>query len=179
MSDSNSKSRLTTWFHQWRTPLRKFLAAKGAVRPADLDDVAQEVFLRLMRYDKVEVVEHPQAYLYKMAANVAAEWAIRTRNQRPHRSKWLENLASEAGRPEEELSRTEMQSQLMEALNGLTARQREILKLRFIENLTELQTAERLTISQRIVRRQMIKSYAKLRDRMQAELIEKVPHGRE
>jgi RNA polymerase sigma factor (sigma-70 family) len=178
MSDLDTKSRLSTWFRQWRTPLRKFLSARGAVQAADLDDVAQEVFLRLMRYDKVDVVEHPQAYLYKMASNVAAEWAIRTRNQRPHRSKWLENLAADSG-PDEELSRAETRIQLMQALTVLTARQREILKLRFVENLTESQTATRLAISQRIVRRQIVKSYAKLRDCMHKDLIEKVPHGRE
>jgi hypothetical protein len=32
-----------------------------------------------MRYDRAELIERPQAYLYKMASNVAAEWAIRGR----------------------------------------------------------------------------------------------------
>jgi RNA polymerase sigma-70 factor (ECF subfamily) len=178
MSDVDTKSRLTAWFRQWRTPLRKFLSAKGAVQVADLDDVAQEVFLRLMRYDKTDIIEHPQAYLYKMAANVAAEWAIRTRNRRPHRSRWLENLASDSG-PDEELTRAETHARLMRALGSLTPRQREILKLRFVNNLTEAQAAERLAISQRVVKRQMIKSYARLRDVMHDDLIEKVPHGRE
>lgn len=178
MNNLDTKNRLTTWFRQWRTPLRKFLSAKGAVQTADLDDVAQEVFLRLMRYDKVDIVEHPQAYLYKMAANVAAEWAIRTRNRRPHRSEWLDKLAVESG-PHEELARAETRRDLTRALASLTARQREILKLRFVENLTEAQTAARLAISQRIVKRQMIKSYARLRDRMHDDVIEKVPHGRE
>jgi RNA polymerase sigma-70 factor (ECF subfamily) len=178
MSDVETKSRLTAWFRQWRTPLRKFLSAKGAVQPADLDDVAQEVFLRLIRYDKADIVEHPQAYLYKMASNVAAEWAIRTRNRRPHRSQWLEPLASDSA-PDEELTRAETHARLMLALSSLTARQREILKLRFVNNLTEAQAAERLAISKRVVKRQMIKSYAKLRDVMHDDLIEKVPHGRE
>lgn len=50
-------------------------------RPADFDDVAQEVFLRLLRYDAAQIVEHPQAYLFKMASNVAAEWSIRSSNR--------------------------------------------------------------------------------------------------
>ena len=178
MSDPDTHDRLIAWFRQWRTPLRKFLSAKGAVQAADLDDVAQEVFLRLMRYDNIDIVEHPQAYLYKMASNVAAEWAIRTRNRRPHRSAWLENLAAESG-PEHELTHAQTQVQLMQALSSLTARQREILKLRFVDNLTEAQAAERLAISRRIVKRQMIRSYAKLRDVMHEDVIEKVPHGRE
>ena len=60
MSDQDSKSRLADWFRRWRVPLRKFLAGKGAIRVSDLDDVAQEVFLRLMRYERADLIEHPQ-----------------------------------------------------------------------------------------------------------------------
>ncbi len=59
----------------------QILVGRGAVRVADLDDVAQEVFLRLLRYETAEVVQHPQAYIFKMAANVTAEWAIRSRHR--------------------------------------------------------------------------------------------------
>ena len=47
-----------------------------------MDDAAQEVFLRLLRYDRGELVENPQAYLFKVATNVAAEWSIRARRER-------------------------------------------------------------------------------------------------
>ena len=53
----------------WRAPLRKFLMGHGAVSGADVNDVAQEVFLRLLRYDRAELIEYPQAYLFKMASN--------------------------------------------------------------------------------------------------------------
>jgi RNA polymerase sigma-70 factor (ECF subfamily) len=178
MADSDTKKRLAAWFSQWRAPLRKFLVAKGAVPAADLDDVAQEVFLRLMRYEKAELVEHPQAYLYKMASNVAAEWAIRSRNRHPHQAKWLESLTTDS-RPEEEIVRAEEQSQLLRSIAGLSARQREILQLYFVEGLTLSEAAERLGLSQRIVKRQLVKSYAKLRDQMAVESIERIPHGRE
>ena len=32
---------------------------KGAIPVSDLDDVAQEVFLRLMRYERADLIEHP------------------------------------------------------------------------------------------------------------------------
>lgn len=53
-----TQHRLVDWFQRWRTPLRRFLASRSAIRPADLDDVAQEVFLRLLRYDAARIVEH-------------------------------------------------------------------------------------------------------------------------
>jgi hypothetical protein len=60
MTDRDAKRRLADWFRRWRVPLRKFLLGKGAIPAADLEDVAQEVFLRLMRYDRSELIEHPQ-----------------------------------------------------------------------------------------------------------------------
>ena len=95
MTEADPKRRLTDWFRQWRGPLRKFLVGRGAVPAADLDDVAQEVFLRLMRYGRTELIEHPQAYLFKMASNVAAEWSIRARYVRSREPEWLAGLAGE------------------------------------------------------------------------------------
>src|SRR5260370_42692544 len=95
MTSPESKKRLSAWFQQWRMPLRKFLIRKGTVRSADLDDVAQEVFLRLLRYERAELIEHPQAYLYKVAANVAAGWAIRARSSHPHEPRWLAELSAD------------------------------------------------------------------------------------
>src|SRR5438034_3465283 len=96
MGEVDPKRRLADWFRQWRSPLRKFLLRRGSVPASDLDDIAQEVFLRLMRYDRTELIEHPQAYLFKMATNVAAAWAIRGRHMRAHEPKWLAELADES-----------------------------------------------------------------------------------
>ena|SRR2546427_7067363 len=65
MGEVDPKRRLADWFRQWRSPLRKFLLRRGSVPASDLDDIAQEVFLRLMRYDRTELIEHPQAYLFQ------------------------------------------------------------------------------------------------------------------
>jgi len=46
-------------------------------RPADLDDLAQEVYLRLVRIKDEDVlarVREPMAYIYGIAANVLADW---------------------------------------------------------------------------------------------------------
>src|SRR5712671_376693 len=130
MTSPDSKNRLSAWFQQWRLPLRKFLIRKGTVLSADLDDVAQEVFLRLMRYDRTELIEHPQAYLFKMATNVAAEWAIRGRHMRTHEPKWLAELGDES-QVEDKAGHIELQDEIERALLTLTSQQREVLKLQF------------------------------------------------
>ena len=178
MSIQDSKSRLADWFRQWHGPLRKFLVGRGAVPASDLDDVAQEVFLRLMRYERAELIEHPQAYLYKMATNVAAEWAIRGRHVRPHDSKWLAGLVAEE-RPEDEASQAELQDEVERALSTLTARQREVLKLQFFEGMSRVQIAEKIGATERSVKRTLVKSYELLRIRLDAQLLTGVTDGRE
>ena len=175
---SPAQSRLADWFHQWRRPLRRFLIRHGALRTADVDDVAQEVFLRLLRYDRAELVTHPQAYLYKIAANVAAEWSIRSRLTKPHSPEWLEGLQSE-DEPEDRFARRQAQAEIERALNTLTARQRAVLKLQFFESLGHEEIAVRLNITPRVVRRTIMNSYELLRGQLSRELMGALVHGRE
>lgn len=170
--------RLSDWFRQWRSPLRKFLAARGAVGAADLDDVAQEVFLRLMRYERADLIEHPQAYLFKMATNVVAERSLRMRHSRPHESRWLDGLLAD-DRPEDNVARGAAQREIERALNTLTARQREVLKLQFSEGLSHAAIADRLGTTPRSIKRIVIKSYQKLRHELDPDLLGVISHGPE
>src|ERR1700732_2368661 len=121
MTAPETAARIGQWYRRWRAPLRKFLARRGAVRSADLDDVAQEVFVRLLRYERAELVEHPQAYLFKMALNVAAEWAIRARNTQPHDASWLTDLLSDEQADQGAFCHV-THAEIERALNTLTSR---------------------------------------------------------
>lgn len=160
--------RLVHWFREWRTPLRRFLSLRRKVASADIDDVAQEVFLRMLRYDRSELVQHPEAYLYKMAANVAAEWSMRSSRRQPHAAQWLEGLEAEST-PETEFQRESEELDLRRALEKLPPRAREVLRLHFAEGLAHEAIAVRLGLTRRVVKREMIRAYAALRSTLQAE----------
>lgn len=154
-------ARLTDWFQlfrRWRSPLRKM----WFLTESDLDDVAQEVFLRLLRYDNADLIEHPQAYLLRMAANVLGEWNMRSQRRQPHDARWLEELQSESD-PECEAARESANGLLHKALASLPPRQQEVLRLHFGEGLERAQIAERLKTSERSVKRDLITAYAALR----------------
>jgi len=177
MTTQDAKHRLSDWYRQWRWPLRKFLG-RSSVPQADVEDVAQEVFLRLMRYERAQIVEHPQAYLFKIASNVAAEWAIRARQRQPHEPIWLATLTA-IEQPEAEVVREAAQDQLERALEKLTPRQRQVLKLFFADGLAQAEIALQLGETRRSVRRQLAKSYEKLRAELDSNLLETLTHGRE
>ncbi len=163
-----TQDRLAHWFREWRAPLRRFLASRRKVAPADIDDVAQEVFLRMLRYDRSELVSHPEAYLYKMAANVAAEWSMRSSRRQPHAADWLLDLEAEST-PEGEFQRDSEQADLRNALGALSPRAFEVLRLHFAEGLTHEAIGLRLGLSRRVVKREMIRAYATLRAMLRAD----------
>ena len=178
MSPSPPQKSLSDWFQRWRSPLRRFLAGRGAVRVADLDDIAQEVFLRLLRYESSEVVEHPQAYIFKMASNVASEWAIRARHRLAHDPRWLNHLVAKDS-VEEAFDTYVVQKEIKRALSTLSARERAVLKLHFEEGLTKAEVAVRLGLSARIVQRDFESSYRKLRTELALKLTGALTHGSE
>jgi RNA polymerase sigma factor (sigma-70 family) len=62
--------------------LRRFLASRLRHRLADVQDLAQEVFLRLLRIDNHETIRSSEAYLYTIAFHVLHQDVLR-RSARP------------------------------------------------------------------------------------------------
>ncbi len=164
----SSKDRLTDWFRQWRMPLRRFLSVRRSHSSSDLDDIAQEVFLRMLRYDRSELVANPQAYLFKIASNVSVEWSTRASRRQPHSEEWLADLADE-GDPETDFEREAQEHDLECAIESLPPRAREILRLHYGEGLTHEVIAKRLVTTRRIVKRDLIRAYADLRESLAAD----------
>jgi RNA polymerase sigma-70 factor (ECF subfamily) len=157
-------ARLSEWFEAWRGAMRRWLSSRSSIQPADLDDVAQEVFLRLIRYSDETLVEYPQSYLFRIATNVVNEWHERSRNKLPHDDAGLEALQEEPHRePENSMERTLVNSHVRDAVERLPPRQRAVLLLHINEELTYKQIAVKLKVSPRIVRRDIANAYTQLR----------------
>jgi len=153
---------LSDWVRDWQIPLRRFLSGRRGAPTADVEDIAQEVFMRLLRYDRTELVNHPRAYLFKIAANVAAEWSMRASCRLPHDSSWLDELV-DAMSPEVSLDLEKGDQRLEAALRALPARAREILRLHFHEGMSRPQIAQKLGVTRKIVKRDTARAYAALR----------------
>lgn len=89
--------RLISWFQRWRRPIRYWLSSRSSVPSAEIDDLAQEVFLRLLRYSDDIAIDNPQSYLFRIASNVANEWRERAQRRQPHDNTWLDDLQSAPG----------------------------------------------------------------------------------
>lgn len=167
MSDSNINNRFADWFKEWRKPVRHWLSRRASVPAAELDDLAQEVFLRLLRYSEKTAVENPLGYLLRIAGNVASEWRERARVSKPHDQEWLEDLLIEPDQePENSVCQARTDESVQAAVDKLPLRQKQVLLLRVNEGLTYKQIAERLELSPRVVLRDLSRAYSQLRMRL-------------
>lgn len=160
-------SDVARWYDEYHLRLLNFLRS-GLKAEADAEDVSQEVYLRLLRIPEDRVVEHPRAYLFRVAANVINDWRA---GQKVLETRPTEELDRFAGPDDsadhyENLKRLE---RVERALNALPAHYRATIVLKTTHGMTYDEIAAHLGVSERMVKRYIVKAYARLRDRLAAD----------
>jgi RNA polymerase sigma-70 factor (ECF subfamily) len=159
--------KLAGWVQDWNGRLTRFLERR--VRsPVDAQDLAQEVYLRLMRVEQLDLIEQPQAYLYRVASNIAAEWRMRASQSRPHVAEELDGLV-ELTTPETLAEGAVDAREFDEALRALNPIARAIVFLKLRDDMTHEEIARHLGLTSRMVRRHLASGYAELRRRLISE----------
>ena len=103
--------------------------------PLDAEDVLQEVFCRLVRYKmRLRFIRNPSAYVFRIARNEAISY-LKSRGRNPERNCPAEDLArviqdNLIGLENAALAR------VAEALALIPEEQREVVVLKFFEDLT-------------------------------------------
>lgn len=166
---ASRNGRVTGWFGRWRRPIRSWFSSRAVPR-IEVDDLSQEVFLRLLRYGDDIAVENPQGYLFRIAANVASEWRDRARVRQPPDQSWLNELhIGPAAQPDNRFLQSRISKHLLSAVGKLPKRRREVLLLHVNEGLTYKQIAARLDVPHRIVLRDLARAYGALRVQLKTE----------
>jgi RNA polymerase sigma factor (sigma-70 family) len=162
--------RIAAWFTQFQSHVRKFLSRRLFVPAKDLDDLAQEVFLRTLRYSKDADVKNPLGYLLRVASNVASEWRERKRVSQPHESEWLQELLiDEVKETEHAVIRQAASEALQNAIDSLPEWPRRALELHVMHGLTYKQIATELNRNPRQIVRDLGNAYSELRMKLRIE----------
>lgn len=66
-----------------RRPLLKFFVSR-LPNASDAPDLVQEVYLRLLRHDRPDLIRCPEAYLFTIASHIASEHTLKSPNRLPH-----------------------------------------------------------------------------------------------
>ena len=157
----SNRTLLLGWRMRWNRTLLRFIGRR--VRAAvDIEDLAQETYLRLLRARDLHDVRSPQSYLLRVASHVVAEWRDRQPPEEMFEPVDEEFLPDERS-PEFELEAEVSQTRLEQALAEIPPMTRAVLILKFRENRQCKQIAVQLELTDRQVRRHLTRGFEQLR----------------
>jgi RNA polymerase sigma-19 factor, ECF subfamily len=140
--------------------LHRFLVKRMRANE-DAEDVAQEVYLRLLRLERSDLIRQPHAYVYYIAAQIAGERRMRAAQQSiVYDSAMAERVANEAAHawPDELPEQLHVERELKRLLARLSTVHRNVLILRKRDGLSIPEIAQELGISVHKVRRYLVEA---------------------
>jgi RNA polymerase sigma factor (sigma-70 family) len=148
--------------------LRRFLLSR--VRNiADVPDIAQEVYLRMMRVPNVESVRSPEAYLFTVAQHVVQQHTLKMAALPSAELDKVLNTLAPTAHPDPALELVAAQSldRLQEALDKLSPKARAVFMLSRRDGLSFDEIAVRLSISKPMAKKYLMKALLQFRQRLQ------------
>jgi RNA polymerase sigma factor (sigma-70 family) len=133
-------------------------------RAEDADDLAQEVYMRLLRRSRAEPVFNPRAYVYRIAAHVVAEF--RTRSEQGQDIVTFDSQAvehAEVSEPDDLAERLHMQRQLQRALTALPPTHQAVFLLHKRDGHSREEIATKLKLSPHTVEKYLVQAKARMR----------------
>lgn len=155
----------STFFLKYAADLHRYLLRRVG-RPADADDLAQEVFLRLLRVRHSDRVLKPLAYLYGIASHVVHEFRIREGQSRvTYDSTAVEHVAEhpEQLAGDDFSDQLQLQQLLERALLRLPPGQRAVLLLVKRDGLSHEEAAKAAGLTVQTVEKYMVTAKARIR----------------
>lgn len=152
-------------FNLYQHHLHRFLVRRLR-HDQDAKDVAQEVYLRLLRVEDAKHILEPLAYLYRTAANVVSELQLRRQRERvSFDTELLEQRGEHPPElwPDEMPDRLDTERALQRALGQLPALYRNIFLLRSRDGLSYEEIGKQLDVSAHTVKKYFFRSIGLLR----------------
>lgn len=157
-----------TWFAKEVQPhegmLRSYLV--GIARTADIDDLVQESYARLLRMREQGRLRSPRGLLFTMARNAAHDLFRRRGTARTEGVTEIElcGVLDETPGAAELVCRQQEIELLADAIEALPERCRAVFLLRQFENLPQREIAARLGIAEHTVESQLTKALRRCED---------------
>jgi RNA polymerase sigma-70 factor (ECF subfamily) len=127
--------------------------------PEDAADASQETFMRVVRRNGTVKLDSPAGYIWRTAQNLVKE----IKRTKALYSKWvssqsidLDQQISQTPTPEEAMKFQNINDNILNVLNRLPPRCREVFILHRFKGFSHKQIAERLNISTKTVENHMV-----------------------
>jgi RNA polymerase sigma-19 factor, ECF subfamily len=154
-------------YREYSEALHRYLVRRLPF-PSDISDLAQEVFLRFLRIEDMELIRQPHHYFFGIAANVVREYRMRLKAEKERVVYDSEAVDEQANRPVElptedladELDRTQ---QLEKALLRLAPMDRAVIVFIKRDGLSYEETAQVTGLTYYQVEKYYFRALAQLR----------------
>ncbi|WP_184720746.1 RNA polymerase sigma factor [Caulobacter sp.] len=146
--------------------LRAFFSRRA--HAADVEDLVQEVLLRIQKRQPGAVVSNVEGYLFEVAANVLIDRGRRDKTRRRSDHCELQEIHHPVDdmSPERVLQGRERMARAMAALNELPERTRRVFILVRFEEMSYKLVAQRLGVSVSAVEKHVMKALKHLHERL-------------
>jgi RNA polymerase sigma factor (sigma-70 family) len=153
-------------FANYVSALRRYFSKR--VPSGVVDDLVQEVFVRMQMHRSGPPIEHMDRYLFTVAASVLTDQARRraVRHESVHESLEDSHHPAEERTPERVLLDREALDVVVAAISDLPARTRDVFVLHRFEEMTCNRIAEQLGMSVSGVEKHLMKALKTLHSRL-------------
>lgn len=149
--------------------LRQFLRTRVR-NAADIPDIIQEVFLRLLRVPSRETIRSPEAYIFTIARHAAQQHKLRSASADclVELDQTLSDfLPGPEPDPVLQISAEQYGAVLEETLQGMSPKMRATFVLCRRDGLSMDEISARLGISRPMAKKYLVKALARFRDKLQ------------
>ena len=152
-----SQDQITKLFQDHREALTQFLVYKIRC-PETARDLCQETYLRLLRDNAVTHDENLSGFLFRVADRLAINYLKWQRLARNNGVPLYEELICPKHLPDEITALRQQCEILLDAINSLPRKFRDVFLLRKIDELTYTEISLRLGISEKTVQRHLVEA---------------------
>jgi len=160
-----SKEQISGLFRDRSTELLRFLSRRLPNEEV-ARDLAQDTYLRLLRFEKSDQIRNLEAYLFSIAGNLVSEyWSSNSKRvaveEQPTN---IQSLPGDQESPEEAVEKRQSLEALQKAISLLPEVQQQVLLLHRRDGLTYDEIGSQLGISRDMVKKYLSKALVRCRE---------------
>lgn len=168
--DCSSNEMIGHAFRKYNESLVRYLSVRlHSLR--DAEEVAQEAYARMLKLDEPDTISHMQAYLFKIASNIAIDRLRRQGRQPQHLS--LDAVSDGIPAPAVAVDRIvearQQLSQIREIVADLPPKCRKAFLLYKFNDKSYREIAEQMQLTESMIRKYVLRAIVYCRSRMDVE----------